>query len=409
MTSTVRADFSAQDVKQAFIPLIPHRKAAERILDILETGRGFRYEGGPEESDASMLEVKFAKLVGMRYAVALNSCSSAILIALKTLQFRGIDISKVLVTAFTFTAVPGAIANAGAQPVFVNIDEDLKIDLGDLRTKARASGAKVLLLSHMRGYISDMDAIAELCDAEDIALVEDAAHALGATWRANAVGTFGTVNCFSFQDYKILKAGEGGMLVTDDQDIAAVAILFSGAYERNYRFHHGIAREVFEKYAGRVPPYNFRYSELQAACVLAQLEDLEMRVETYRELYGRVVRKLKAASNLFVFPTGDVRERRAPDSLQFRIPTFTAEQMRAFVAEVEDAGFPLTCIGTGAGNARHPANWNYLEKDVVQGLEPTTDILATLCDMRLPFTLDDELLDYAADVFGQAARLAEHV
>ncbi|MGA9602952.1 MAG: aminotransferase class I/II-fold pyridoxal phosphate-dependent enzyme, partial [Methyloceanibacter sp.] len=143
----------------------------------MRTGKLFRYsDSQPEDSEVAWLEHDFAEYLGSRHALAVNSCSVAIELALIAC---GVEPgSKVLVPGFTFTAVPSAIVMLHAIPVFVECTEDYRLDIDDLRRKI-TSETRVLLLSHMRGHISDMDAITELCTAHGVTLIEDAAHALG--------------------------------------------------------------------------------------------------------------------------------------------------------------------------------------------------------------------------------------
>lgn len=143
---------------------------------------------------------------------------------------------RVLLNAFTLAPVPGAIAHAGAQPVFVDITEDFHIDLDDLRRRHDATGARWLLLSYMRGHIPDLDEVFAVCDERAITVVEDCAHTMGADWDGRPTGTFGVAGCFSTRSFKQVNSGEGGLLVTDDEDLAARAILLSGPYML-YRQH----------------------------------------------------------------------------------------------------------------------------------------------------------------------------
>ena len=99
----------------------------------------------------------------------------------------------------------------------------------------------------MRGHTSDMDRIKDLCDTKDIPLIEDAAHSLGTTWNGQNIGTIGKVGCFSFQSYKMINGGEGGILITDDDDIIARCVIMSGAYESNWQ-KHGSDCNTFAKY-----------------------------------------------------------------------------------------------------------------------------------------------------------------
>ena len=112
----------------------------------------------------------------------------------------------------------------------MEIDNACSIDLADLAAKADNSGAKFLMLSHMRSHIADMEAIQEICRKRGIALIEDCAHTMGARWNGVLSGNFGTVACFSTQTYKHMNSGEGGLLTTDDSEIAARTTILSGSY-----------------------------------------------------------------------------------------------------------------------------------------------------------------------------------
>jgi perosamine synthetase len=182
------------------------------------------------------LEAEFAELMGVRYALAVSSCSAALFLSLKALDLpRG---ARVLIPAFTFAAVPSSVVHADCEPVLVEVGERLPCRHG--RSCRQAAGAQAVMISHMRGHTSDMDAIMALCDAAQVPVIEDAAHSLGTLWGGRKIGTIGRVGCFSFQSYKLVNAGEGGILVTDDPEIAARAIIMSGAYEENWKKHPGL-------------------------------------------------------------------------------------------------------------------------------------------------------------------------
>ena len=117
----------------------------------------------------------------------------------------------VLSNCFTLAPVPGAIAHAQARPVLVDVADDYTFDLDDLDRKAAASGAKTLLLSHMRGHIYDMDRLTEICLRHGVQVIEDCAHTMGALWRGKATGIWGRAGCFSLQSYKHANSGEGGL------------------------------------------------------------------------------------------------------------------------------------------------------------------------------------------------------
>ncbi|HTA45615.1 MAG TPA: aminotransferase class I/II-fold pyridoxal phosphate-dependent enzyme [Bryobacteraceae bacterium] len=358
----------------------------------------FRYAAEcPEDSDAALLEREFAQSVGVKFALGLNSCSSAILLALKCCGVVAGD--QVLMPAFTFTAVPGAIVNLGALPVLVECNANYRIDIEDLRRKINPD-TKVLLLSHMRGHISDLDTIVELCRDHGITLIEDAAHSHGGLWRGKATGSFGLVGCFSFQSYKMINSGEGGMLTTDDEEIAARAIRLSGCYENLYSAHFTTGVLV-EKGIGSDPPYNFRMSNLTAAIVRSQLKLVEARGEQYRKMYGYLTSKLARCSRIEL-PEEDEREQRIPDSIQFRVRGFSTAEMKQFAEKVRSAGLPLSAIDIDQDNARAFWNWTYLGGP--PDLPQTRASLRNVCDMRLAYSLTTDHLDYIADTILDALR-----
>lgn len=181
-----------------------------------------------------------------RYCIAVNSCGCALYLALRAAGVAPGD--RVLVNAFTLAPAPGAIAHTGAEPVLVDIDESLTINLEDLREKAGASGAQYLLLSHMRGHVADLDAVAEICGEAGLTLIEDCAHTTGARWNGRLTGRFGVAGCISGQSYKHLDGGEGGLIVTDDPDLAARATLMSGSYMLYAQHRARPGLEVFERW-----------------------------------------------------------------------------------------------------------------------------------------------------------------
>ncbi len=211
---------------------IPATARAE-VERLLQAGDLFRYTAA-EDAPVSLLEQEFAKMMGSSYALAVSSCSAALFLSLKALGLpRG---ARVLIPGFTFAAVPSSVVHADCMPVLCEVGENYRIDLSDFEKKLTGDIAAVII-SHMRGHTSDMDAIMTLCNAAGVPVVEDAAHSLGTLWKGHKIGTIGKVGCFSFQSYKMVNAGEGGILVTDDADLVARAIIMSGAYEHNWKKH----------------------------------------------------------------------------------------------------------------------------------------------------------------------------
>ncbi|MGB8814912.1 MAG: aminotransferase class I/II-fold pyridoxal phosphate-dependent enzyme, partial [Paracoccaceae bacterium] len=157
----------------------PIPEAARAEIDrLLQSGDLFRYTA-PEGAPVTLLEAEFAELLGARYALAVSSCSAALFLSLKALDLpRG---ARVLIPAFTFAAVPSAVVHADCVPVLVEVGANYRVDMADFAAKLDDTISAVLI-SHMRGHTSDMDAIMALCDARHIPVIEDAAHSLGTVW-----------------------------------------------------------------------------------------------------------------------------------------------------------------------------------------------------------------------------------
>ncbi|QYK43045.1 MAG: aminotransferase class I/II-fold pyridoxal phosphate-dependent enzyme [Paracoccaceae bacterium] len=389
------APAAAQSVNLTEAEPIPAEARAE-IDRLLASGDLFRYTS-PADAPVPRLEAEFAALIGSRYALAVSSCSAALFLALKALDLpRG---ATVLIPAFTFAAVPSSVLHADCTPVLVEVDDSLRIDMADFRAKLPGAGA--VMISHMRGHTSDMDAIMTAAEAAGVPVIEDAAHSLGTRWGGRRIGTIGAIGCFSFQSYKLVNAGEGGMLVTDDPDIAARAAIMSGAYETNWKSHPGM-KDIAGKWQNRLPLYNMRMQNLSAAVIRPQLPLVDDRARRGLANHDRVAAHL-ARVNWFRVPPALPQEERAPDSLQFLLTgDWTDDQALAFQAEAKSLGAPVQVFGLSEGNAR--AFWNWAFLGTPPDLPKTRAMLMRACDLRLPARLSPDECDLLADALVTAAR-----
>lgn len=371
-----------------------------RAVELMRSGRLFRYgEMGADQQDAALLELEFAALVGRRFCVAVNSGGSALFLALKVAGVAPGD--PVLVNGFTLAPVPGAIVHACARPVIVEIGDDLVIDPEDLRAKARASGAKALLLSHMRGHIADMDAVMEVADSCGVTVIEDCAHALGARWKDRTIGTFGFAAGFSAQTYKHLNAGEGGFLVLDDEAAAARAILHSGSYMLHHQHASRPEGAFLDAASGETANFSLRMTALAAAMLRPQLRELPRRLARWSQIQARIADGLRR-SQFVALPIRHEGADPAPTSVQFRVPSFDAGAMQDFLAEAASRGLPVKWFGAARqiGFTSAPRHWSYARSD--DALARTHDVLATLCDIRTPVTLSDSECDLIAQIVREA-------
>lgn len=368
----------------------PIPEAARREIDrLLQSGDLFRYTA-PEAAPVSLLEEEFAAMMGSKYALAVSSCSAALFLSLKALGLP--RDARVLIPAFTFAAVPSSIVHADCVPVLCEVDDSYRINMADF--EAKIDDVQAVMISHMRGHTSDMDAILTLAQERGLPVIEDAAHSLGTLWNGQKIGALGHVGCFSFQSYKMLNAGEGGILLTDDADLIARAVILSGAYEHNWK-KHPVLHEAFAKWQNKLPLYNLRMSNLSAAVIRPQLAELDRRVRDGRRNHDYVADRLRQSPWITV-PPSLPQEERAPDSLQFSLRDMSDADVDAFVDTAKAMGVSIQVFGRSADNARAFWNWEFLGP--APDLPKTRAMLARACDCRLPARLTLIECDAVADV-----------
>lgn len=372
-----------------------------RAMELMQSGRLHRYNTAPDEiSEVALLETEYASYVGSRYCLGVSSCGSAIYIALKSVGISPGD--KVLCNAFTLAPVPGAIANAGAIPVFVEITENYLTDLEDLELKAQETGAKYFLLSHMRGHIVDMNRVAEICERLGIVLIEDCAHTVGCRWGEQFTGTFGKAGCYSTQTYKHMNSGEGGLLVTDDDDVMAKAILYSGSYMLYERHVSRPPLEVFERYKKLIPNFSLRMTNLAAALVRPQLADLETQCHRWNQRYDLLAEELKDVAHVRI-PERHAKEGYVGSSIQFTLTDTDISSVKTFLEQCAESGVEIKWFGAPepVGFTSSWESWQYVESR--QPLPKTRQILNYLCDIRIPLTFSLEDCKVIAAVIRQQA------
>ena len=363
---------------------------------LLASGDLFRY-GPASRSPVAKLESEFAEFMGVPFALAVNSCSSALFLSLQAL---GIEPgAKVLIPAFTFAAVPSAVVHAGGEPVLVDVGANFRIDVDDFEAKL-SDDIEAVVISHMRGHTSDMDAIMALCEGRGIPVIEDAAHSLGTLWSGRKIGTIGALGCFSFQSFKLMNAGEGGMLITRDPDLIARAIIMSGAYERNWK-KHPVAHDQFAVWQNKLPLFNMRMNNLSAAVLRPQIHEVPRRARDGRANHDYVAAILNASPWMNVPPPLGP-ELRAPNSIQFNLCGFDSdEEASAFQRAATEKGVAVQIFGLSEDNARAFWNWNFLGPQ--SDLEQTRAMLMRACDVRLPARLGKDDLDFIATVLIESA------
>lgn len=227
-------------------------------------------------------EKGFSSYVDVRHGVATSNGTSALHLALVALGIRKGD--KVLVPSLTFVATANVVTYTGATPVFLDSDPEYWC-VNPSKIEEHIDGkTKAIMVVHLYGHPCKMDEIMEIAESHNLHVIEDCAEAHGAEFGGRKVGSFGTVNCFSFYGNKVITTGEGGLCVTDDEELAQKMRILRD---------HGMSPE--KKYWHEVIGFNYRMTNLQAAIGVAQLEKIDSLVDrkrkvaqTYRELFSQI-------------------------------------------------------------------------------------------------------------------------
>ena len=368
----------------------------QQAIEILKHGRLHRYNvAAGEASEVSLLEQEYASWQGSRYCIATASGGQAIQLGLRVCGVKPDD--KVLANAYTLAPVPGAIHGIGALPVLVEIDTDYHIDLSHLDEMARRSGAKTLLLSHMRGHIADMEALMAIARTYDIKVVEDCAHTMGAKWQGKRSGNFGHVAAFSTQTYKHMNSGEGGFLTTDDNEMAARAIIHSGSYMLYDR--HGTLQpdKVFEKIKLEAANFSCRMDNLRATIIRSQMPHLEQNIQRWNRLYDTLYSAFAVIEGI------DIPKRRQAEfyvgsSIQFRLNALAPNDIPAFLERCARRGVELKWFGAdqpAAFTSRYDS-WRYIKE--LPELPATKAALEKTVDMRIPLTFSTDDCKIIAEI-----------
>jgi len=367
-------------------PIPPESLA--RAAEVMQSGRLHRYNTvAGETAEAALLEQEFRDYIGSRYCLAVASGGYALTTALRAAGVRQGE--AVLTNAFTLSPVPGAVVAAGGRPLLVEITGELVIDLDDLTAKIETSGARFLLLSHMRGHIADMEALMAICDRHSVHVVEDCAHTMGAAWKGVKSGRHGLAGCYSTQTYKHLNSGEGGLIVSDDAELMARATILSGSYMLYGHHPAGPPGEVYGDIRLETPNCSGRMDNLRAAIQRPQLARLDENCARWNARYHAVAAELETVPGIRL-PARPAEEQFVASSIQFLVSGMEAAEIRDFLARCAARGVELKWFGARepvAFTSRHQS-WRYLDP---QSLPQTDAVLDGLCDMRLPltFSLDD--------------------
>jgi dTDP-4-amino-4,6-dideoxygalactose transaminase len=256
-------------LRKSFLSFHVPEIGEEDITAVVEALRSGWITAGPRVKD---FEARFERFTGAANAVAVNSGTAGLHLALEAAGIKGGD--EVLVPTMTFAATAEVVVQLGARPILVDCSPDtLNIDPAAME-RAISLRCKAVIPVHFAGHPCDMDAIAEIAAIHNLVVVEDAAHALPARWRGKMVGTIGDLTCFSFYATKTITTGEGGMIATANPDWAERMRIMS---------LHGISKDAWKRYTAEgswryeiiAPGYKYNMTDMAAALGISQLARCE--------------------------------------------------------------------------------------------------------------------------------------
>lgn len=317
----------------------------KEVNDVLESGILMRYGfDGPRKGTwkARELEQEICKYFGVKSAQLVSSGTAALTTALASIGIGSGD--EVIVPTFTFVASFEAIISVGATPIFVDVDDTLTLDPIAV-TKAISPKTKAVMPVHMCGSMAQLSELKEICNKHNLFLIEDACQAIGGTYHGKQLGTIGNVGTFSFDFVKIMTCGEGGVVMTNDTQLAEKCDQYSDHGHDHYGMDRGADLHPFLG-------YNFRISELHAAVGLAQIRKMDDFLALQRRNHQIIYNCLKTIKGITF--------RRIPDGagdtgsfLSFFLPD---------AAKAQKAAKALADAGIGGNPYWFDNNWHYIRK-----------------------------------------------
>jgi 3-amino-5-hydroxybenzoate synthase len=314
------------NTERMHFPAWPQFDDAERsgLLRALEQGQWWRMTGDEVRS----FEAEFARHHGARHALAVTNGTHALQLCMETLDLQPGE--EVVVPAFTFISSSLAVQRAGGVPVPVDVTAGTFNISPQAAAAAMSPRTRCVMPVHMSGLVADMDALTKLAADAGVQVLQDAAHAHGARWQGKRIGELGSIAAFSFQNGKLMTAGEGGAVLCDDDEFWTQAFL-----------RHSCGRPADDRhYLHQTAGSNLRMGEFAASVLRAQLGRLEAQVDV-RERRWSVLRPLLAAIPGVLPQADDSRCDRNPHYMVLlRVPGLTQSQRDRLVDRLNDHGIP---------------------------------------------------------------------
>ncbi len=352
------------------------------VVKVLDRGILHRYasEQSLGVSAVREFERKFAEYMGAKHALAVMSGTAALKVVLAALGIGPGD--EVITTCYTFVATPEAILDAGAIPVLVNIDSTLNIDPEEVERNI-TERTKAIIAVHMTGVQARIDLLKEIADKHGLYLIEDNAQACGASFKGKKLGTFGHFGTFSFDFYKPITTGEGGMILTDDDELFFKADCY---HDHGHVHDMSIPRALEKCYC---LGFNYRMNEIQGALGLAQISKMDEVIRRQRENKAYIkggISDIKGISFREIpDPDGEIAS-----TLTVFLPS--KEKALAFKESLSKRGVSVDHLGS---NRWHFApNWEHLRE--------WKSLLARRCPFECRFN-DASRADYSPEKYARSA------
>lgn len=338
------------------------------------------------------LEDKFADMLGVKYAIAVSSCTAALHLAMLATNLGYGD--EVIAPSLTFVATVNAVRYTGATPVFADIESPERIVINPVEIeKLITKRTKAIVVMHYAGFPCDMDSIMSIAKKYGLKVIEDSCHGPLSEYKGSKLGTIGDVGCFSFFSNKNISTGEGGILVTNNEDIYNKVKLLRS---------HGMTTMSYERAKGHSTSYdvvelgyNYRMDDIRAAIGVAQLDKLELDIKNRAVVRDRYIEKLSSEQRLYI-PFKDCHELSSSYIFPVVLKDGNSEKrdkIREFLAE------------KGVQTSVHypPAHRFRIYKDYVNSRLPITEYVAD-CEFTLPMygALSEDQIDYICETVLEA-------
>ena len=357
------------------------------VVDVLKRKVLFRYGFDKEREGiykVKEFEDKFKEFIGSKYALGVSSGSAALKVAIESLNLpKG---KEIITQCFTFVATIEAIEESGFKPVLCEIDDSLNMDISDLEKKITKDTCAIIPVN-MMGCSGKIDKIIEIAKSKNLPVIEDNCQSTGASYFGKKLGTFGDIGCFSFDYVKVITTGEGGMIVTDNEEIYKQADYY---HDHGHPHLKNISRGEEKRMR---KGFNFRMNELQGALGIAQLKKLPEIIRKQKENKKKIKEGIKDIKGI-VFRNIPDPEGEIATFLTFYLPT--KEKTEKFKEKMKNLGVNPAILNY----------WHFIANVEIAGgnFPKTKDILERMVSIEIKTIMEEEEISKIIDVIKKVAK-----